>query len=207
MNSYQAIVAHYEKCFAQFGDTPKGLDWPNMQDLVKRYDTMLGVMRNPSKPTTLLDFGCGTAMLYQHLQATPLKDVVAYSGLDASATFIQHCQRKFPALTFHWLDVVQSPDALPPFDYIVMNGVFTEKRSLSFDEMFDYFATVFSIAFAKARVGVAFNVMSTHVDWERDDLFHLPMDVLGSFLTKNLSRKFVIRSDYGLYEYTTYVYK
>jgi hypothetical protein len=66
---------------------------------------------------------------------------------------------------------------------------------------------VFSIAFAKARVGVAFNVMSTHVDWERDDLFHLPMDVLGSFLTKNLSRKFVIRSDYGLYEYTTYVYK
>jgi hypothetical protein len=207
MNSYQSIVAHYEHCFEQFGDSPKGLDWPNMPDLVKRYDAMLGVIKNPNDPATFLDFGCGTAMLYDHLQSTPLKRVVTYSGLDASSKFIQHCQKKFPALTFYWLDVMQSPDALPPFDYIVMNGVFTEKRTLSFDEMFAYVAKMLSIVFAKARVGVAFNVMSKHVDWERDELFHLPMDLLGSFLTTKLSRNFVIRNDYGLYEYTTYVYK
>lgn len=207
MNSYQSIVAHYENCFAQFGDSPRGLDWPNAHDLITRYDAMLGVIRNWNARATLLDFGCGTAMLYEHLQSTPLRDVVTYSGLDASSTFIQHCQRKFPALTFHCLDVLQTPDLLPPFDYIVMNGVFTEKRNLSFDEMFDYFASVLSIVFAKARIGVAFNVMSKHVDREREELFHLPMDVLGNFLTKELSRNFVIRNDYGLYEYTTYVYK
>jgi hypothetical protein len=49
--------------------------------------------------------------------------------------------------------------------------------------------------------------MSKHVDWEREDLFHLPFDRLTSFLTNRLSRHFVIRHDYGLYEYTTYVYK
>lgn len=34
---------------------------------------------------------------------------------------------------------------------------------------------------SKARRGLAFNVMSKQVDWERDDSFHLPMDVFASF--------------------------
>ena len=56
-------------------------------------------------------------------------------------------------------------------------------------------------------MGIAFNVMSKDVDWERDDLFHLPLSELSSFLSKNLTRRYIIRNDYGLYEYTTYVYK
>jgi len=57
------------------------------------------------------------------------------------------------------------------------------------------------------RGGVAFNVMSKDVDWEREDLFHLPLNVLSNFLTKEVTRDFIIRYDYGLYEYTTYLYK
>src|SRR5205085_1407005 len=91
--------------------------------------------------------------------------------------------------------------------YLVMNGVFTEKRELSFDEMLNYFKRLVARVFAHARIGVAFNVMSKQVDWERDDLFHLPLDTLAHFLTKELSRNFIIRNDYGLYEYTTYIYK
>ena len=30
--------------------------------------------------------------------------------------------------------------------------------------------------------GIAFNVMTKHVDWERDDLFHLPFDQLAEWL-------------------------
>ena len=88
-----------------------------------------------------------------------------------------------------------------------MNGVFTEKQDLSFSEMFEYLQDVVRTVFTKARVGIAFNVMSKHVDWERPDLFHVPFDVLRSFLVKNVSRHFVFRQDYGLFEYTTYVYR
>jgi hypothetical protein len=45
------------------------------------------------------------------------------------------------------------------------------------------------------------------VDWERDDLFHLPMDILADFLSREVSRHFAIRADYGLYEYTVHVYR
>jgi hypothetical protein len=49
--------------------------------------------------------------------------------------------------------------------------------------------------------------MSKLVDWERDDLFHVSMDEIGLSLKNNLSKNFVIRNDYKLYEYTIYVYK
>jgi hypothetical protein len=59
----------------------------------------------------------------------------------------------------------------------------------------------------KTNKGISFNVMSKLVDWERDDLFHVSMDEIGLFLKNNLSKNFVIRNDYKLYEYTIYVYK
>jgi len=61
--------------------------------------------------------------------------------------------------------------------------------------------------FSHAAIGIAFNVMSKHVDWERDDLFHLPFDTLAEFLEEHLTRNYVFRNDYGLYEYTTYAYQ
>ena len=73
--------------------------------------------------------------------------------------------------------------------------------------IFDYTKAVLLKVFALARVGIAFNVMSKQVEWERDDLFHLPFDVLADFLTSELSRNFIFRHDYGLFEYTTYVYR
>ena len=48
---------------------------------------------------------------------------------------------------------------------------------------------------------------SKNVDWERDDLFHLSLDKLSGFLCEKITRNFVIRNDYGLYEYTVYVLK
>ena len=82
-----------------------------------------------------------------------------------------------------------------------------QKRKPFFDQMFTYFKDLLSVIFQKTDRGLAFNVMSSHVDWEREDLFHLPFDELMPFLHQNLSRHIVIRSDYGLYEYTVYVYR
>lgn len=88
----------------------------------------------------------------------------------------------------------------------MMNGVFTEKQTLTHEEMSSYFQILLKKAFQLAKKGLAFNVMSKHVDWERNDLFHLSFDDMVSFVTKHLSRHFVVRNDYGLYEYTVYIY-
>ncbi len=95
---------------------------------------------------------------------------------------------------------------IPRFDYIVMNGLFTFKGTSSYEDMLAYFQTLVRRAASFATRGIAFNVMSKHLDWERDDLFHLPLSDLATFLDETISRHFTIRYDYELFEFTTYVY-
>ena len=204
---YLEIVNHYESCLEQHGDTHLGVDWPNEQDAQLRYKVMLEVIRETkTKAVSLLDFGCGTSHLYAYLQAHHYPHV-QYAGLDISPKYIAVAQQKYPSVPYYCLDVMDADSTMPTTDYVVMNGVFTEKRALNFDEMWAYFQQVITKVFAQVRLGLAFNVMSKQVDWEREDLFHLPMDLLAAFLKKEVSRHFVFRHEYGLFEYTVYVYK
>jgi SAM-dependent methyltransferase len=204
---YIEIVEHYESCLARYGDSHLGVDWPKAQDAETRYRVMLELIPTPRPSIVkLLDFGCGASHLYEHIVATGATGI-EYVGLDLSAKFVELSRQKFPKNHYICADILEESDAVPASDYIVMNGVFTEKQRLTFDEMLAYFERTLSAAFGKAERGIAFNVMSKHVDWEREDLFHLPFDTLARILIRALTRNFVIRNDYGLYEYTTYVYR
>ena len=70
-----------------------------------------------------------------------------------------------------------------------------------------YALDLLAACFDAARVGIAFNVMSKRVDWEREDLFHWGFDEMAEAIAGRLSRHIRIRADYGLYEYTVYVYR
>jgi SAM-dependent methyltransferase len=205
MAEYSDIVKHYEGCFAKHGDTPQGVDWPNAHDAEKRYAVMADLFANASQGDQVLDLGCGAGHFLEFLQANKLDQKVHYSGLDLSESFIAHCKAKFPSHSWYVADLLK--EDLDPVDWVVMNGVFTERVNLSFEEMLTFWKRLVQRAFTHARKGIAFNVMSSQVDWQRDDLFHLPMDTMAAFVVEHLSRHTVIRRDYGLYEYTVYVYR
>jgi len=205
---YSKIIEHYENCLEKHGDTHLGVDWPKQEDVDKRYKIMLDIIRlnKENDIVSILDFGCGTAHLLEYIKKNKYEKIL-YSGLDISQKFIDVAKEKYPTNSFYCIDIFDSGEEIQNFDYIVMNGVFTEKRELSFDEMWNYFTKMISIIYEKCNKGFAFNVMSKNVDWEREDLFHVSHDLLSDFLCKNLTRNYVIRNDYGLYEYTVYVLK
>lgn len=204
---YLSIVDHYNACLEKHGDNHLGVDWPKREDAEARYRVMLGVIswEIPEK-VSLLDFGCGASHLYEYILKNKISNI-DYSGLDLSEKFISLSRSKFPSNNYYCMDILDDKNDIPMFDYTVMNGVFTEKRDLSFEEMFEFFQAVLKRVFIFTKKGMAFNVMSKQVDWERNDLFHLSFDSLASFLTKEISRNFIIRHDYKLYEYTVYVFK
>lgn len=215
---YLNNVAYCESFFEKYGDNYRGVAWTKKEeDVRKRYRAMLEVIEhNPNgknierelsdQKIRLLDFGCGLSHLYEYMLEQGLDDI-DYSGLDLSHKFLAASRRKFPYVDYYQPDILDDGTDIPEFDYVVMNGVFTVKQGFSHEEMLEYFQAVVTRLFSRTKIGMAFNVMSKQVDWEREDLFHLPFDVLASFLTKNISRNFTIRHDYGLYEYTTYVYR
>ena len=203
---YMQIVNHYEACLSKHGDTHLGVDWPNALDATVRYDVMLGVIRDTQRCISLLDFGCGAGHLLSHIQSRKLGQV-SYTGIDISPKYIDLCKKKFvDGPKFMCVDILKNPPQTV-FDYVIANGVFTEKQDASFDDMFSYFRRMITVLFSMSAIGIAFNVMSKQVQWERDDLFHLSLGDVTDFIGAELSRHFVIRNDYGLYEYTVFLYK
>jgi SAM-dependent methyltransferase len=202
------IVAACEQDLERYGDSYQGVGWTKSQAHANlRYRIMLDMVRRPFSGTvTLLDVGCGASHLYEYMRRHGVTDV-AYSGLDLSAKFLALSRQKFPDVSYYHADLLDGTPQLPAFDYAVMNGLFNYKGDASHEAMWRYVQHLVRAVAPLVRIGFAFNVMTKYLDWERDDLFHLPLDTVAAFISSDVSRAFVIRHDYGLFEYTVYAYK
>lgn len=205
--AYLEIVHHYERCLQHHRDGARAVDWKSDADAVVRYDVMLGIVRDPSRPATLLDFGCGLAALKQHMMRRGIPSAITYMGLEISPLFAEAARNAVPGAEIVCLDVLEEPDRLPQHDYVVMNGIFTRRSSLSIGSMEAYTERLLGAVYAKCRVGLAFNVMSKAVDWESDVLFHPDPGWLLAMIGRGFTRNYVLRNDYGLHETTIYLYR
>jgi trans-aconitate methyltransferase len=206
---YDVLLTHSEAALARHGDTHDGAHWPNAEDRRTRFDVMLDVMvKRPAAPTVLCDLGCGSGELLRRIHERGLGNIT-YFGVDRSDTALSLARDKFPGVRFLNLDV-NDPDcdvALVACDYLVCSGLFTTKWEMDHGRMWTLLQSTMTRVWPQVRKGIAFNVMSKHVDWERDDLFHVPMDEVANLLHRLAGRHVVIRADYGLYEYTAYAFR
>jgi SAM-dependent methyltransferase len=205
---YEHIVESCETDLDKNGDNFLGVGWTKKQGYAElRYRIMLeGIRPDWPRPLALLDFGCGLSHLKAYLDEHGPAGVT-YDGLDLSAKYLECSRRKYPGTTYHHVDLMAPGASLPDYDFIVLNGLFNYKGEASQDEMWEYCSALLEKVWPHARLGIAFNVMSKYVDWEREDLFHLPLEQMAEFVTTRLSRHFSVRYDYGLFEYTVYVYR
>lgn len=208
-DAWSTLVTHYERCLERHGATPAGADWPNVADLAVRFQTLLRLLDGaaPQPRPVLLDLGCGPGLLVDYLTATGRLNTVEYRGIDLSPAMVAAARERWSDGDFSCRDVVTDPLPEQSVDYVIMNGVLTEKQTLSHEVMANIAKELIASVFTAARVGIAFNTMNRHVDWQRPDLFHWGFDELSAFLSERVSRHYAFRSDYGLYEYTTFVWR
>ncbi|MFN3521621.1 MAG: class I SAM-dependent methyltransferase [Phenylobacterium sp.] len=204
---YRAIQRHYEETLAMFGPNVHGVDWPNLEDLETRFRIMASGVPATDEPVRLLDVGCGVGLFLDYLLENVVPGTWTYTGLDISRAMVDNARGRHPHARFLCRDLIASPDLGEMFDFAILNGVFTVKRDLPQVEMEAFVKALLTAVWPHCRLGVAFNVMSVHLDYPRDDLFHWPMDEAVAFATRALSREVRVRADYGLYEYTTFVYR
>ena len=133
-SDYLVLKDHYEKCFENYGYSHKGMDWPNLIDLDKRFEVMTQIVKDVNANNTFLDLGCGVGLLLDYIENRGL-NFIDYKGLDISKVFIEYCRTKHPNKKFIAADILSEPNKLPSCDYIIMNGLFTLKSSLHNLEM------------------------------------------------------------------------
>lgn len=204
--SPEVLRRYYEDCLTTHGDTARGAGWPNERDRQTRFGIMRALAPDGAM-NDVCDLACGTGGFLEYLTAAG-KRPKRYLGLDLSAAAVAAAQAKHGAELFALHDILgAAPPAAAPFDYVVANGLFTVKASLTQAEMWSFMESAVKRMWAMARVGIAFNVMSAVVDWTRDDLFHVSADALLERLHALAGRRVVLRADYDLYEYSAYVYR
>lgn len=201
-----SIVKQSEAYFAEHGDSNLGVGWPSAESARVHYEVMLDLIPRCVSRATVLDVGCGLGGLLEYARKTG-RARIDYAGLDVSPSFLAECRRKFPDTGFIEADLLAPDHGVPVHDYVIANGIFTQKCALDFDAMWAYAQRMIRALWSVTGTAMAFNAMSKHVDWERDDLFHLPLDTVSAFLCREITRKFVIRNDYGYYDFTVYVYR
>jgi len=207
----EKLSAVYAASLASYGATPKGLLWPNATDLATRFEVLLGGIDfrryTPANRLKLLDLGCGPGLLLEYLSENKLIDFVDYTGVDVLEATLLEARSRSPDYRFELRDVRDFPFDEHHFDYCILCGVFTGKFAVTHAEMEAMAQEILRAVWPSVRIGLAFNVMSKHVDWERDDLFHWSLDKIMAFCKAHLSRHASFRLDYGLWEVSTLVLK
>ena len=208
MSSFDNIVRanadHYDKLYREAGDTPAAAQWADQatQDLRLKILCEIADLRS----VKILDFGCGMGRLYELLSQQNFSG--EYVGYEISSELASAAQKKHAGARFERRDVLA--DGMPEeFDYVLISGVFNNKHSAS-DE---YMRTVLKTLFARTRKGLAFNGLSTYVDYFADNLNYMNPVETFTRCKSELSSAVTLRHDYQLkanvipYEFTIYVYK
>lgn len=202
------LGAHYQKTFEQYGPTAKGVDWRDQETAQIRYEKMLAVilpeLMNAGTELTLLDVGCGFGGLGFYIRENELP--IRYSGLDIADNMIEYGRANLTDATFYNEDFL-GISYLEPFDFLVCNGILTQKLTASIREMEIFSKNIVQKMFDLCRIGIAFNNMTNQVNYMKDNLFYKSPVEMMAFCLSQISPKIRIDHSYKLFEYTTYIYR
>ncbi len=200
------LSSYYAKCFAEHGPSPRGVDWHNWQSLALHYDKMLAVIEPDVAVSrvSLLDVGCGFGGLLDHAKSKGI--ALDYTGIDVVRAMIEHGQKRHADAMFATASIFDF-DHERPFDYVVCNGVLTEKLDVSIKAFDEFARRMIRRMFELCGRGIAFNLMTTHVNFTAPNLYYKnPLETI-AFCTAELSSKFRIDHSYPHFDYTVYVFR
>lgn len=212
----QTLKDYYTQTFQQHGATAKGVDWGDELELLVRYDKMLAVLQKdfmpPLRRVSLLDVGCGWGGLVKRAREVDLP--VDYTGIDVVADMVDYGNKTFPDATFRDQDIFAMAEPRA-YDFVVCNAILTQKLEISNIQMERYSRELVRKMFELCRHGIAFNMMSTRVNFMVGNLFYQNPSELFAWLLSEISPR--VRFDHGysslangrgkFYDFTVYVYR
>lgn len=197
------LLEHYTRVFAEHGRTPRGVDWRDKETAELRYQKMLALL--DYKGGSLLDVGCGFGGLLEYISQFGAS--VSYVGIDIVEEMLQSARSRHSSTSFVHGDFLTQIFDDDSFDYVVCNGILTQKLAATEDEMSDFAKKVVTKMFRIAKRGIAFNLMTNYVNYTVPNLYYTDPSETLRFCQASLSPHVRIDHAYRLYEYTTYVYK
>jgi SAM-dependent methyltransferase len=199
------IERHYAELVRRHGASPEAAQWSDERTQRTRL-AVLGEVAD-LRTAKVLDFGCGTGALLAYLEEE-IGFEGEYVGYDLAAPAIELATELRPSGRFERRDVFEEGVA-EDFDYILISGVFNNRTSDGWGLM----TGVLGALWPHARRGLAFNAMSTYVDFQDDHLWYADPAEVFAWCKRELSPAVTLRHDYQVkpgvipFEFSVYVYE
>ncbi|WBY00902.1 class I SAM-dependent methyltransferase [Ramlibacter tataouinensis] len=178
------IREHYRQLLKQHGDTAAAAQYSSRDSQERRFRQLarIGELRG----ARVLDFGCGSGHLATYLAQSGFP--VDYTGVDIVPELLQAGRAKHPQHRFGLLEEF----AGERFDYVLVSGVYNNARP----DNRQFWQDSVRDLFVRCDRGLAFNMMSTYVDYRDRGLFYESPEHAFAFVKRELTPYVNLIHDY-----------
>lgn len=200
------LRAHYRALFKQHGANAHAVQWSSTATQRNRFRVLSEILE-PNE--TVIDVGAGLGDLLSFLREER-GFVGRYTGLDLVPEFVTHARERYQSdksAIFSVANVLE--DDLPRADVYLSSGLFNNRM----DDNWGYLTRILARMYERAERAVAFNALSTYVDYQDAHLYYCDPLALFDHIKRNLTRRVVLRHDYLVkadsmpFEFTMVLYR
>jgi SAM-dependent methyltransferase len=193
----------YDSNLETHGLSSKSVGWPDKKSQLLRFEKLLSVVDNPSRPFTINELGCGYGELFRYLIKNDFK-VRKFYGYDISEKMIAAAGKY---ISDKRVSLICSSEITTKADYTITSGIFNVAFGEDKKKWEKYIKRTLVEMFENSGKGISFNLLTSYVDFKAKNLYYADPFVFFDFCKKRLSRKVNLLHDYPLFEWTITVRK
>lgn len=207
MNKSKAqLLEAYQARLSEHGPSSQAVQYSDRTSHLARFAVLAEV---DLKMTSVLDVGCGLGDFCHYMRSRG--STVRYHGVDIVPEFITLANEAFSKDELASASNLDAEtEALPQgYDYAILSGVFNN----AMEDNWAFMTRTLRQMWEAAGKGIAFNAMSSYVDYRDDGLYYIdPIEVF-KFCKFELGGHPILRHDYVVreggfpFEFAMYVYR
>ena len=205
-DTQQKLNQYFAEKLRQFGATPKGVDYNGPEAQTRRFEQLVKVI-DPSRPFSVLDYGCGYGAMFEFLHHKGW--TFEYYGLDLIEEMVLAGRARFKDhANVHF---TTRADEISLADYLLAGAIFNIKMDETYEDWQEFVTRTLAEMNARCSKGFSFNMLTKYSDAdrmaERPDLFFGDPLFFFDYCKRNFSRNVALLHDYDLYDFTILVRK
>jgi len=194
----QKVAQVFQMEFNEYGYSLDSVMCPKgAQDAYFKSKFDIGNLKN----TRILDVGCGFGHMLDYLHAWNIQ--AQYTGIDICPEFIDAARQRHPTADFRLLNILDA-EINETWDWVFLVGALNYATEMPL--WWRYVKKMITRMYELCTQGVAADFLSSYVDFQKQNAFHVRPERVFSF-AKTITKRVALRHDYMPYTFTVYLYR